>query len=167
MGAAWLPQARLIEIVGEAAAQTLLSTFGGLAVYVGKTPSPALVAAFGGDEAAARALCRECPSMDVLLPSAMVRLPAKKERIIAMLEAGCSRPEIVRECQCTARYVQAVAADAGLRFSDRPRTEPKRVEILRLLRAKKPLPDLAIAEQTGASALYVRNLRSSLKRGTI
>lgn len=108
--AVWVPVVRLVEIMDDHAATGLLSEYGGMSVTIAKAPRPWLIEACGDADAAAR-LCAEFGGSDILLPASLVQQPTKKDKIIAMLEAGESLRECARQCRCTERYVQQVRAD--------------------------------------------------------
>lgn len=165
MAGIWVPLVRLEEIMGRDAAHALATARGGNSVYIGQTPSEDLIALCGDDTEAAKRLCVEYGGSDIVLPSVLVRPVAKKTRIAAMIEAGASTLEVVKEVGCTARYVAAVRRD--LSGSDRIRPEPKKPAIVAMLRARRKWSDQDIAAAVDTSVNYVAQLRSSLKRGLI
>lgn len=162
MAAIWAPLVRLEEIMGQGPARALATARGGNSVYIGQVPSAELVA-LCGDERAALALSKHYGGSDIVLPTALIRPDPKKTRIAALVEAGATNLEIVREVGCTARYVASVRSDLGR--DGRPRPEPKRATIIAMLKARRKWTDGQIAEQTGAAPSYVSQLRSALKRG--
>ncbi|NCC85583.1 MAG: hypothetical protein EOM03_15865 [Clostridia bacterium] len=114
---------QLVDIIGEADATALCKHYGGLALYVTKTPErSSLVGIISG--AGIESLCAELPGIEIMLPQGPHRRVPIKEAVVAMLEAGASHTEVVRECGCTMRYSQMIAQDT--RNRERPHNKPQK-----------------------------------------
>lgn len=160
MAGIWVPLVRLEEIMGRDAAHALATARGGNSVYIGQTPSEDLIALCGDDTEAAKRLCVEYGGSDIVLPSVLVRPVAKKLRIAAMIEGGCGNAEIIRECQCTLRYVAEVRRDLGLTKSTKKRARSKRSIVVDMLRAGRPKS--YIAKACACSPEYIQGVQVAL-----
>jgi transposase-like protein len=159
MARSYLSFAALVDIIGEADALTLCKQYGGMAVYISKTPERcALNGIIGG--CAVESLCAELGGEEYMLARGPLHRPPIKEVIATLLEAGASLREAAKECGCSTRYVHYVRRDIGL-TPPRPASKPKKQKILEVLRANpENLSVREIAEKFECSRDYIYGLRS-------
>lgn len=100
--------ADLAAVVGDAAAQRLVATFGGRRLYIPATAGDAhvITAAIGAE--AARQLCEYWHGTEIYFPIAASR----RQRILDLAAAGMKTGAIVTELMVSRRHVQDVLAEA-------------------------------------------------------
>jgi hypothetical protein len=112
MASIWISRVDLEDMIGEEAAEALLTEFSGRRIYIpAKVESEKFSPIIGS--VANEILSREFRGYEVCLPS-LRKTPTKKERIITMLEAGHSADEIAVAAECSLRHVAYCKQDAGL-----------------------------------------------------
>lgn len=131
MAAVWVPLVRLEAIMGVDAARILCTAMAGEPVYVGQKPRQEMVDLVG--EGPAMALSKHYGGSDILLPTAMIRPEPKKTRVAELVESGASIRDIVRECGCTARYVQDVKKDLRAGKAVVVQRQKKQTPLMRLM----------------------------------
>lgn len=172
MARSYISFPQLADIVGEADAVALCEHYGGMALYIAKTPERcALNGIISG--CGVESICAELGGEEYMLPIGPFRKVSIKERIVAMLESGASHSEVARECRCTTRYVEIVARDIGIPKPKKavkpkvltpqavkPQRQVKKPQILAMLMDNvERLSVREISERFGVSRDYVYEIR--------
>lgn len=102
----------IVTIMGPESASMFLLGWGGLSVYVPKTPSPAWVETLG--EAGAMSLCKHYGGENISVPNDYIQPKKLAAQIIDLLERGYSHNDVAFELGCTWRYSAMIAQEQRL-----------------------------------------------------
>ena len=105
----WIAWPDLVDVLGRPAAHDLCATHGGISTYLPARANRNHPWCKIIGETGMTLLCAYAGGTYVCVPNRR-RSPAIKRRIIELLTEGASPEEIARDCECTERYVFAVAA---------------------------------------------------------
>lgn len=99
----------LVSIMGPESASMFLLGWGGMLVYIPKSPVSAWVETLG--EAGANAICKHYGGENISVPNDYIQPKKLASQIIELLERGYSHNDVAFELGCTWRYSAMIAQE--------------------------------------------------------